>query len=82
MNIIDLRKYKIFKMAVFDWVLTIVATFIIVYYFKLSIRKWLLAIPILTIIFHKLFNVETQMVKYFDNNIIFSIFVIFLFLCI
>ena len=82
MNLIELRKYRFLKMAIFDWILTIIVTFILVYYFNLSLRKWLLAIPILTIIFHKLFNIETQMVNYFDNNILFSIFVIFLFLCI
>lgn len=60
MNIVELRKYRIFKMALFDWILTIICTFILVYYFQLNLRKWLLAIPILTIIFHKLFDTVCQ----------------------
>lgn len=80
MDIEYLRSFKFLKMAVFDWSITILTVLIIVFYFNLNLLKWLIAIPILTILFHKLFNVNTQLVKYYDNNILIKILIILGFL--
>lgn len=80
MNIEYLRSFRFLEMAIFDWVVTIISVVLIVFYFNLNLLKWIIAIPVLAILFHKLFNVNTQMVKYYDNNILVKIIIILGFL--
>ena len=80
MNIEYLRSFRFLKMAIFDWIITFISVFIIVYYFNLSLIKWIISIPILTVLIHKLFNINSQFVIYYDNNILLKIFIISVFL--
>ena len=62
-----LRKYKIFGMAGFDLITTIIVSFLLGQ--KVSnqgIIFSLLSIPV-SILIHKLFNVETKLTKQFDE---------------
>jgi hypothetical protein len=67
-----LRSFRILNMAIFDWLMTIIAIY---YLDKYKVIKWMslrdyyiLLIPTI-IIFHKLFGVNSTLVKFFDSII-------------
>jgi hypothetical protein len=57
------HSYRLFGVAIVDVILTIIAAFIISYFFKYSFIKVLIILFILGIIFHRLFCVRTTVDK-------------------
>ena len=81
MTIIDnLRSYRLLGMAIFDWVVTLVSAIIIIYVFNLNWKVVLLAIIPLSILSHAIFQTETTMMKYYNENALVKICVVLLFL--
>lgn len=71
MKIIDnLRKYRIFEMAIFDFSVTFLSAFIIKKLFKLkySVINIFIFLIILGIIVHKLLNIDTMLGYYIGLN--------------
>jgi len=71
MNIIEqLRKPKIFKMALFDWIMTILITYYISYkynnnkYDNIIFIKFLLMMILFAISIHYIFNIDTKLNYY------------------
>ena len=58
-----IHSYRFFGVAIADVIMTIVAAFLISYFFKYSFVKTLLALFILGIVLHKLFCVRTTIDK-------------------
>jgi hypothetical protein len=64
------HSYRLFGVAIVDVILTIIAAFIISYFFKYSFIKVLIILFILGIFFHRLFCVRTTIDKLlFPENI-------------
>jgi len=74
MNIIeDLRKYRIYNMAIFDWIVSISFFVIISLLLQKPINlnlllKIIIIIFPLSILIHKLFKINTNLVNMFDKN--------------
>lgn len=63
-----LRSYRIYSMAIFDWVITIIISLIIIKKFKLNVFKTFILIIPLIVIFHKIFQVNSVISSLFDNT--------------
>ena len=61
------HQYRIFNIAIVDTLLTIVAAWLIAYYFKLNFWIVVVIVFIIGILVHKLFCVETTLTKLFFN---------------
>lgn len=64
----ELRSYKIYDLAMFDFSLSIVIFYYIAKYFKFNQPMlWAFGSIPISIAVHKLFNVQTGLTKKFDN---------------
>jgi fatty acid desaturase len=59
-----LHKYRIFNLAIFDIILTIIGAFLIYYFFSYNFWLVLLILFLLGIILHRLFCVKTSIDKF------------------
>lgn len=69
-NLIDtLRSFRILNMAIFDWVFTLIVIYYLDKYkiFNISLQTYLILLIPIIIIVHKLFGVNSTLVKFFDN---------------
>jgi hypothetical protein len=75
MNLEQLRSFRIYNMAIFDWVGTLLVTFYLIKYFKLDTLKTLLIIIPLIVLFHKIFKVNSVITTLFDEQLWMKLFV-------
>jgi fatty acid desaturase len=61
------HQYRIFNIAIVDTLLTILAAWLIAYYFKLNFWIVVILLFIIAILVHRLFCVETTLTKLFFN---------------
>jgi len=69
----NIRKFRIGSFAIFDITLSVLSFYLLAIYFKLDKVKMILSILPLSIIFHKLFKINTPLIILFDKNIILQI---------
>ena len=73
MDIEELRSYKIFGMAIFDWVISIIFILILHRYLfkeKIELHKLIIFIIPLSIFVHKITNTKTKLTEYFDEYLL------------
>lgn len=58
------HKYRLFNIAIIDLIFTLLFALIIKYYYNYNIYKIIICLLIISIIFHKLFCVDTTISKY------------------
>jgi len=75
MNLEQLRSFRIYNMAIFDWVGTLLVTFYLIKYFKLDALKTLFIIIPLIVLFHKIFKVNSVITTLFDEQLWMKLFV-------
>jgi multisubunit Na+/H+ antiporter MnhF subunit len=66
--ITELRKYKIYDMAIFDFTLTFIASLIISKYFNKNILPTFIILIILGIVIHKIIGQPTMLNAYLGLN--------------